>query len=91
MNELEKTLNKTPGELIDALITTDIKIFMLIEKEALAETYEQRGIIGEQVLELNRKRANLTRALDYLLGFGESTVTAKTYLEDKGNDLGKEF
>ena len=85
------SLQRSPAELIDALITVDIKCYMFQDKQAEAETFEEKGMWGEKVMELNRKRNNIMRALDSLLGYGESTVTPKSYMEDKGNDLGKEF
>ncbi len=81
---------KTPGELIDALITTDIKCYMFQEKQLGTDNLEEKGKYGQIVLELNKKRNLLMRKLDFVLGFEDETVTPKTYHEDM-KDLEAEF
>jgi len=84
---------KTPGELIDALITTNIKCFMFQEKQVQPNiSLEERARYGDLVLEMNKKRNRLMRALDVVLGFSDDIVTPKTYLENQNeNDLESEF
>jgi hypothetical protein len=83
---------KTVGELIDALITTDIKCFMAQEHQANPLlTNEERLDSANKVMELNKKRCNLTRAIDQRLGMSSGTVTLKTYLPDLEDNLDKEF
>lgn len=85
-------LNKTVGELIDALITTDIKCFMAQEKQANPNLTDWERLANANLtMELNKKRCNLTRAIDQVLGFSSGTVTPKTYLEHLEENLDKEF
>lgn len=85
-HSLQVGVNKSPGELIDALITTDVKCFMFQEKQLdISCTDLDRLKYANTVLELNKKRNLLMRALDSVLGFENITVTPKTYLQDLDN------
>ena len=68
---------KTLGELIDELITTNVKIYMTIELEIAAQqdkNYHVAGQLGEKVLQLNKKRRALINAID-----GTETISEKSY------------
>ncbi len=71
---------KTIGELVDGLITTDIKCFMLQEslmKEDL--TAEKRSDLAIKIQQLNARRNSLINGIDKMLGQEEFTPTEKTY------------
>ena len=87
-----KVTEKTPGELIDSLITVDIKCFMFQEK-SLDEnlTDDERLKFADLVIAMNKKRCNLMRSIDVLLDFDEDMVTPKTYLQDVDDNLDAEF
>lgn len=66
---MNNILIKTPGEVVDQLITTSLKIFWLIEKEKDESlSMEERFNAGQAVLALNKKRSELIKALNELLG-----------------------
>lgn len=77
----KKITNKTPGELIDTLITIDIKCFM--EQEKLCNRTDSTDIAeaAKKAQELNAKRNKVMRSIDALLDFDEDMVTDKTYGE----------
>lgn len=86
LHRLQTGVQKSPGELIDSLITTDVKCFMFQEKQLdSSSTEEDRLKYANIVLELNKKRNMLMRAIDFTLGFENLTVTPKTYLENLDN------
>lgn len=76
INQFKKVTNKTPGELIDSLVTIDIKCF-----------YEQEKIMGskgslsaaKKAQELNARRNKLIRSIDAVLDFEDDTPIGKTY------------
>lgn len=71
---------KSVSELIDSLSTTIIKCFMAQEKIGSSVSVESaENAIKAQ--ELNKRRCDLMRAIDKELGFAETTVTEKTYLQ----------
>ena len=75
--------SKTPGELIDILITTNIKCFMAQETIMDSEASDKEvAKAARQAQELNARRCNTVRAIDQKLGAGADTLTEKTY--DKG-------
>lgn len=78
-------ITKTTGELIDSLITVNIRIWMEIEKE-IDETLsmEERFNAGQTVLKLNAKRKRLINGIDAL-----EDKFVKTYYKD--DDIEKEF
>jgi hypothetical protein len=86
-------VSKSPAELIDSLITVDIKCFMFQEKmldTSLSDA--DRLKTAEIVLELNKKRNRLMRTVDATLGFFDDSVTPKTYLPNEDeSDLSAEF
>jgi hypothetical protein len=59
---------KTTGQMIDELITTNIKCFMAQDKKDY-----------ENAQQLNKRRCDLIRAIDATMGQGENTTTGKTY------------
>ena len=72
-------ITKTPAELIDAMITTNLKIFYFMEKETDSSLSEhERFEAGQTVIALNKKRSKLMAGLDLLLGYSED-VNPKTY------------
>lgn len=92
VNLHKKISDKTPGELIDSLITVDIKCFMFQEKMLDKNLSEQERLkTAEIVLELNKKRNLLMRSIDALLDFQADTVTPKTYLSNQKEDISAEF
>jgi hypothetical protein len=75
---------KTPGIILDELITTDIKCFMAQDRifdESLSQ--EERFKASQDTHALNARRNQLIRALDVMLGYGAGSPTTKTY--DKGS------
>lgn len=74
-----KLSDKTPGELIDALTTIDIKCFM--EQEKLCSETDPIKIAeaAKKAQELNAKRNKVMRSIDALLDFNEDMATEKSY------------
>lgn len=71
---------KTIGELLDQLITADIKTFLAQEdimNEELSD--EQRLAAAIKAQTSNARRTALIRAIDERLGDGSSTLLEKTY------------
>jgi hypothetical protein len=71
---------KSIGFLVDELITTNVKCFML--QEALKDdsySMEELGEIFIKVQQLNDRRNKLIRALDERWGDGDLSPTTKTY------------
>jgi hypothetical protein len=71
---------RTVGELIDTLITTNIRCWH--EQEKLMNTSlssEQRLDAAIMAQQTNARRTALIRAIDERLGEGNSTLLAKTY------------
>lgn len=90
IDEVEQVIRKTPSELFDSLCTTIVKCYMFQDYQLAATTPEEKAAWGEKVLELNRKRNLLMRAIDRELGFSPG-VTSKSYLNDKPENLEPEF
>jgi hypothetical protein len=59
---------KTIGQLVDELITTNIKCFMAQDNRDY-----------ENAQQLNKRRCDLVRAIDKMSGQGENSPTGKTY------------
>lgn len=71
---------KTIGELIDQLSTTNILCFMEQEKIMTAPENSLEALgAAKKAQKLNARRNKLIRSIDILLGFGDNTVTEKTY------------
>ena len=71
-------LERTPGELVDALITTSIKIFFFIEIETdETKSEHERFEAGQNVIKLNKKRNELIAILNTYLGHADESI--KTY------------
>ena len=71
-------IDKSPAELVDLLITTDIKCFMA--QDNLMKCVGSANItkFAVDAQELNAKRNKLMRSLDDMLGF-PNFLTKKTY------------
>ena len=77
--KVDNILIKTLGELIDSLVTTNVKIFFLMEIETdKSKSMEERFQAGKNVIALNKKRNKLIKAIDTLLT-GEESFDIKTY------------
>lgn len=82
MSDISK---KTPAQLIDELFTTDIKIFL--GQEDLYDALREDGADAfcsqksREIINLNIRRNKLMQAIDEALGFGDVTVTSKTFEE----------
>jgi hypothetical protein len=63
-------LNYSIGEMIDKLVVIHLKIWHLEEKiNELKDNYEKEnleevGKLGEQVVSLNKRRVEITKAID---------------------------
>jgi len=92
INLYRKVSDKTPGELIDALITVDIKCYIFQEKQVDENLSDSERVqICQTILELNKKRNRLMRSIDVLFDFTEDMVTPKTYLPNSKDDFKSEF
>lgn len=72
------------GEAIDGLIVTDIKCFFAQEELFECDKSDDKVGAGEAAMKvhrLNASRSNWLRTIDKILGFGEVTLTKKTYDE----------
>jgi hypothetical protein len=78
---------KTPGQLIDELITTDLRCWFAQEdimNPSLSESERLQAAIRAQ--QQNAKRTELIRAIDSILAnteFSNTTKTYHTYLGEK--------
>jgi len=70
---------KSIGMLIDELITTNIKCFMLQETVCNATSDEEVAIAAKKVQQLNARRNVLIRAIDSFLGDCDIMPLEKTY------------
>jgi len=71
---------KSIGELIDLLITADVKCFLAQEKIADKNTsHDDIVTYALQAQAMNKRRSELMRAIDKRLGEFDNTVTEKTY------------
>jgi len=59
---------KTVGQLVDELITTNIKCFIAQDKKDY-----------ENAQQLNKRRCDLIRAIDAMMGQDGNSPTGKTY------------
>lgn len=74
-------MKKTLGELIDELITLNIKIYMAIDQETVAHQEGDMalaGQIGQKVLALNARRGKYINAINEL-GGEEAAISEKSY------------
>lgn len=76
MNDVSK---KSLGELIDALITTNIKCFGAQEIICNSKDDLEVANSARAAQKLNKRRNDLMRAIDARLGDGEISPTEKTY------------
>ena len=75
---MDKILIKTLGDIIDSLITTNLKIFYYIEVETNESKSEhERFEAGQTVIKLNKKRNELISGINQLMG--EEDLNIKTY------------
>lgn len=66
---------KTVGELIDSLITTNLKIFHFIEIETdETKSEHERFLAGQNVLKLNKKRNELMAAINVTFGHADESI-----------------
>ena len=75
---------KTIGQLIDELITTDLRCWFAQEdimNEALPTEKRLEGAINAQ--KQNAKRTELIRAIDIKLGEGNFSNVTKTYFKEE--------
>jgi hypothetical protein len=71
---------KTPGQLVDELFSTDHRCWEAQEKiQDLSLSDEERLNFAVIAQQQNAKRTELIRAIDELLGFSQYTNTTKTY------------
>jgi hypothetical protein len=71
---------KTPGMLIDELCTVSQKCFRAQDSLMnMSLSDSTRLMYAEQAQKLNKKRNELIRAIDKVLGFIEESPTEKTY------------
>jgi hypothetical protein len=79
-NLYHKVTDRTPGELVDSLITADIKCFLAQEdmlKENLSD--EERVIAGEKSQRYNAKRNSLISSINKVLDYSDDRIIEKTY------------
>jgi hypothetical protein len=80
-------LEKTPGQLVDELITTNLRCWFAQEDIMNSElSQEQRLQAAVRAQQQNSKRTELIRAIDSLLAnteFSNTTKTYHSYLEKK--------
>ncbi len=71
---------KTPAQLLDELITTDLRCWFAQEQIMNPElSIEQRFDAAVRAQEQNAKRTELIRILDEFFGFTKETNTTKSY------------
>lgn len=71
---------KTVGMLTDELFTVNMKLWHEQEKIMNAPESSPEALgAAKKAQQLNATRNKLIRSIDMLLGFGENTVTEKTY------------
>lgn len=74
--QIKSVAQKSPSELIDSLITTNIKCFMAQEKLMQNQDIEKNAKLAQQ---LNARRNKLMIEIDKVLGYIEIAPTEKTY------------
>ncbi|KKN18902.1 hypothetical protein LCGC14_0951220 [marine sediment metagenome] len=80
INAFRRHSDKTPGVLIDELVTINIKCFLAQEDIMNPElTDDMRYKASIKAQELNAQRNKLIRSIDFLLDFSEDTPSEKTY------------
>lgn len=80
ITQYHKITDRTPGELVDSLITADIKCFLAQEdmlKENLSD--EKRVIAGEKSQRYNAKRNSLISSINKVLDYSDDRIIEKTY------------
>ena len=75
---------KSKGEIIDLLVTADIKCYMsqdrIMDKNL---STEERLLAAEIAQQMNARRNLLIRKIDEILGQEELSPTSKTYSKEK--------
>jgi len=76
----KKLVEKTPGELIDSLVTVLMKCWYS-QEDMLNHNLsnEEKAKAGERAQEMNDRRNKLIRSIDELLDFSADSPTEKTY------------
>lgn len=77
-------MNKTPGELIDQLMTVCMKLWHTQDElDAMCRGVAEEDFeVVKRAMVLNRRRTELMAAIDTELGF-EPSLTTKIYRHDK--------
>jgi len=71
---------KTPGQIIDELITADMRCWFAQEKiQDLSLSDAERLKYAEMAQQHNARRTELIRAFDELIGFGQFSNVTKSY------------
>lgn len=79
-HQIIKFAEKTPATMMDELFTVNTKLWFEQEKLLAAPNGSgEADAHAKKAQELNAKRNRLIRGLDELLGFGDITLTEKTY------------
>ena len=83
--------NKTPGQLIDELITTDMRCWFAQEDIMNPELPEHERLQAAiRAQQQNAKRTELIRAIDSMLAdteFSNTTKTYHTYFEQRKEEV----
>ena len=81
MNDVTK---KTPGQLIDELITTNMKLWHTQDElnDMVNDLKKVDFGVVKFAMQLNKRRTDLIAAIDTVLGF-EPSLTKKIYRHDK--------
>jgi hypothetical protein len=88
INQYRKISDKSPGVIMDELITTIIKCFYAQEEimnNVLTDEEIAKASIDAQ--EYNSKRNKLIRSIDALLDFEDDSPSKKTYTYFKEEDI----
>jgi len=73
---------KTPGQMIDELITVDMRCWFAQEKiQDMSLSDSERLKFAELAQQYNARRTELIRAIDASLGFGANSNITKSYRE----------
>jgi hypothetical protein len=77
--------NRTPAELLDLLVTNNIRCFNAQDKiNDSSLSSEEQLLAAKEAQKLNNRRNQLIRKIDELLGFGEFTQLEKSYKDKYG-------
>ncbi|MBU8921001.1 MAG: hypothetical protein KOO63_04070 [Bacteroidales bacterium] len=85
-NQFHKVSDKTPGVLLDELITTNMKLWYLQERLMSAKSDSDKATLGVETQLLNGKRNKLMRSIDTLLDFSDDSVSFKTYMNGRDHE-----